>query len=39
MASSSEGVTENGMIGFAIACAVVLFIAVYNTFMRKKENE
>ncbi|MCL2068992.1 MAG: YedE family putative selenium transporter [Oscillospiraceae bacterium] len=31
MASSAAGVTANGMIGFAIAFAVVIFIAVYNT--------
>jgi len=39
MASSAAGVTENGMIGFAIATAVVLFIAIYNTFAKKKVNE
>jgi len=39
MASSAAGVTENGMIGFVIAGVVVLFIAVYNTFIRKKESE
>jgi len=39
MASSSYGVTVNGMIGFAVACVVVLFIAIYNTFLRKNENE
>jgi len=34
MASSAAGVTTNGKIGFAIASAVVLLIAVYNTFVR-----
>ena len=39
MASSAAGVTENGMIGFGIVCVVVLFIALFNTFIRKKESE
>jgi YedE family putative selenium metabolism protein len=32
MASSAAGVTDNGKIGFTISLAVVIFIAVYNTF-------
>jgi YedE family putative selenium metabolism protein len=36
MASSAAGVTVNGQIGFAIASALVIFIAVYNTFGQKK---
>ena len=36
MASSAAGVTENGIIGFVILAAVVLFIAVFNTFIKKK---
>ena len=39
IASSPAGVTENGVIGFAIASVVVIFIAVYNTFIRKMESE
>jgi len=39
MASSSAGVTENGMIGYAIALGVVLFIAVYNTFVKKNAGD
>ncbi|MCL2662230.1 MAG: YedE family putative selenium transporter [Oscillospiraceae bacterium] len=39
LASSPAGVTENGMIGFVIMSCVVLFIAIFNTFMRKKESE
>jgi hypothetical protein len=38
MASSAAGVTENGIIGFVAVSGVVLFIAVYNTFVRKKES-
>jgi len=38
MASSVAGVTKNGMIGFVIVCVVVLFIAIFNTFIRKKES-
>jgi len=34
MASSPAGVTLNGMIGYGIALAVVIFIAVYNTFIK-----
>ena len=37
LASSAAGVTENGIIGFVIVSVVVLFIAVYNTFINKKE--
>ena len=36
MASSAAGVTQNGKIGFAVMAVVVLFIAAYNTFGRKK---
>jgi len=39
MASSTAGVTENGMLGFTIAMVVVIFIAVYNTFIGKKSDE
>lgn len=39
MASSAAGVTTNGKIGFAVAAAVVLFIAVTNTFAKKKAGE
>ena len=39
MASSAAGVTVNGKIGFAIAFIIVIFIAVYNTFGKKKESE
>ena len=42
MASSSAGVTENGKTGFIVAMAIVIFIAVYNTFVAdrvKNENE
>jgi len=38
MASSSAGVTENGIIGFVVVSAVVLFIAIFNTFIQKKES-
>jgi hypothetical protein len=38
MASSAAGVTENGMFGFVIMSILVLFIAVFNTFIRKKES-
>ena len=37
MASSSAGVTRNGMIGFVLVSVVVLFIAIFNTFTKKKE--
>ena len=36
MASSAAGATGNGKTGFAIVFAIVIFIAVYNTFGRKK---
>ena len=36
MSSSAAGVTGNGKIGFAVVLAMVLFIAVYNTFGKKK---
>ena len=39
MASSAAGVTENGKIGFAIVFIIVIFIAVYNTFVKKKGSE
>ena len=39
LASSANGVTENGKIGFVIAVVVVLFIAVYNTYFNKKAGE
>jgi YedE family putative selenium metabolism protein len=35
MASSAAGVTGNGKIGFAIVFVIILFIAVYNTFVKK----
>ena len=37
MASSPAGVTTNGMAGYAIAFAAVIFIAVYNTFRKKAQ--
>ena len=37
MASSAEGPTANGKIGFAIFFALMLFIAIYNTFIREEE--
>ena len=39
MASSAAGVTANGKIGFAIVFAIVIFIAVYNTFGKGKASE
>lgn len=36
MASSAAGVTTNGKIGFAVFFVSMLFIAVYNTFIKKK---
>jgi len=39
MAASPSGVTVNGIIGFAVVGIVVLFIAAYNTFFRKKESD
>ena len=39
MASSAAGVTVNGKIGFAVAFVIVVFIAVYNTFGKKKVSE
>jgi len=39
MASSAAGVTENGMIGFAIAFIIVIFIAVFNTFIKTKRSK
>jgi len=36
MASSPAGVTQNGMISFGVAGAVVIFIAVYNTLIKTK---
>ena len=39
MASSAAGVTANGKIGFAIVLIIVIFIAVYNTFGKKKASE
>jgi YedE family putative selenium metabolism protein len=36
MASSAAGVTVNGKIGFAILFIIVIFIALYNTFGKKK---
>jgi len=39
MASSAAGVTANGKIGFAIALAVVVLIAIYNTFGKRKAGE
>jgi len=36
MASSAAGVTANGKAGFIISLVVVIFIAVYNTFAKKK---
>jgi len=39
MASSAAGVTVNGKIGFVIVFVLVVFIALYNTFIRKKESD
>jgi len=39
MASSAAGVTTNGKIGFAIAFIIVVLIAVYNTFIKRKAGE
>ena len=39
MASSPAGVTGNGKIGYIISMVVVIFIAVYNTFIKKKARE
>ena len=39
MASSVAGVTANGKIGFAIIFSIVIFIAAYNTFAKKKGSE
>jgi len=36
MASSAAGVTNSGKIGFAIVFTLVIFIALYNTFGKKK---
>jgi len=36
MASSAAGVTANGKTGFVIAFIIVIFIAVYNTFLGRK---
>jgi hypothetical protein len=38
MTSSVAGVTNNGIIGFILVSAVVLFIAIFNTFINKREN-
>ena len=35
MVSSADGVTGNGRIGFAVVFAMVIFIALYNTFAKK----
>jgi len=37
MASSEAGVTLNGKIGFAVAAAAVISIAVYNTFGKESK--
>lgn len=37
MASSAEGPTANGKIGFAIFLIFMLSIAIYNTFIREEE--
>jgi len=39
MAASGAGVTANGKIGFAVIFSVVIFIAVYNTFVKNEESE
>jgi len=39
MASSAAGVTANGKIGFLAAFIIVIIIAVYNTFGKKKASE
>jgi len=39
LASSAEGVTSNGKIGYVIALAAVVLIAVYNTFIKAKAGE
>ena len=35
-ASSPAGVTDNGRLGFVISFVIVIFIAIYNTFGKKK---
>jgi YedE family putative selenium metabolism protein len=37
MASSGAGVTDNGVIGLLVLFPLVIFIAIYNTFVKKKE--
>lgn len=37
MASSAEGVTNNGMVGFGVAFLVVIFIAIFNTFGKNRQ--
>ena len=39
MASSAAGVTVNGKIGLAIVFIIVIFIAIYNTFVKKNGGE
>jgi len=39
LASSTAGVSERGSIGFAVAAAIVLAVAIYNTFFNKKVRE
>ena len=36
MASSAAGVTNNGKVGFAVAFVVIISIAAYNTFVKKR---
>ena len=39
LASSPDGTTTNGRIAFIIAAAIVIIIAVYNTFFNKNKNK
>ena len=39
LASSANGVTGNGKVGFALAVAVAIFIAVYNTYFNRNVGE
>ena len=39
LASSADGVSQNGPVGFIIAAVIMLSIAVYNTYFNKKARE
>jgi YedE family putative selenium metabolism protein len=39
MASSAAGVTANGKIGFAVVFIIVILIAAYNSFGKRKASE